>query len=241
MRRHSDRPAAAVRRTAVLACLLTATVSGCLSMPKCMEAVHNDKLACRGWRARKDCFAHEGKDFRYGFLDGYIAAMHGGADVCEPVVPPQRYWSSAGCRGRDCGVVASYYNGWGQGVAAAAQDGMASFAQVPLRARPKLEFPGLVPVAAPAGPHPVMDEVQAVEPVQGTPFDLSAPYEALPELPGPPAAGGDSPLPPAEYFPEEEAEDAPAPRPEEADPAEAAGAWTPRTREPARVSLDLQG
>lgn len=240
---------------ALAACLLAVELSGCISPGQCCEAIHHDKLACRGWRARKDCYGHEGKDFKLGFLDGYIGAMTGGADVCQPVVPPQRYWSTMGCRGTDCDVVNRYFNGWGHGVAAAAQDGMAGFAQVPIRPRPQVASP-LTAAAIP--PTPI---------APATPYDLSAPYEPVAPL----EAAGDlsepadaveetAPAPPEDkkdYFPGEKDKTVPdAPEldppakadltlevPEEAPapPAAPKDVWKPRDEQPARVSLDLGG
>ena len=169
-------------------CLLAFELVGCISPTKCIEAIHHDKLACRGWRARKDCFRHEGKDFKLGFLDGYIGAMTGGADICQPVVPPQRYWSTMGCRGTDCEVVTHYYNGWGQGVAAAAQDGMAGFGQVPLRPRPQVGFPencgksaALNPQLHGHGHQGPAAPYESIEPLPMGPADLpGAPLEETP-------------------------------------------------------------
>ena len=225
-----------------------------------MQSIHDDKVACAAWRARGDCYYGEGKDFKLGFLDGYIGAMHGGADVCTPAVPPQRYWSPMGCRGRDCEVVTQYFDGWGHGVVAAGQDNMAGYANVPFRPRPKAYAP---PAALPydatsVPPAPDFAPTEAVAPLPELEGDAEA-GEA--DEPAEDPADGDDPDG-EDYFPppnvpeldgpdmkdDPEVTAAPATAapativPEEAVPAAGPpalpnAAWLPR--EPGRATVDL--
>ena len=152
--------------TGVLAASVAFTLlAGCISPGNCCQTILDDKLACRAWRARSDCYHGEGKDFKYGFLDGYIKSMSSGGDICQPVVPPKRYWSRKRCSTAGCEVVNDYFNGWTHGVMAASQDEMAGRGTVPLRPLPKSA--AIIPASATSYP------------------DL--PYEAYPvaPLPGP--------------------------------------------------------
>ena len=153
----------------------TIVPSGCVSAPQCVETIHYDKLAAKAWTCRSDVYSCESKDFKYGFMDGFIGAIREGGDVCQPVVPPKRYWSPTGCRSRDCNVMGSYFSGWAHGVMACEQDGMAGYAQVPLRPRPKVPTPpmDLYPSPVPAY-DPVESTVAPITPVLPPPSeDLS--------------------------------------------------------------------
>ena len=120
---------------------VAAAGSGCVSPYKAMETIHYDKMAGKAWTCRAGVFACECKDFKYGFMDGYVGAIRQGGDICQPVVPPKRYWCGLRCCDRDCTAVTSYFNGWTHGVMACEQDGYAGFNQVPLRERPRVNAP----------------------------------------------------------------------------------------------------
>lgn len=122
---------------AVLLVVVAGTSAGCQTTSRCAQSIALDKVALHAWRLRSDCYGHESKDFKLGFLDGYIGAIEQGGDICDPIAPPSRYWSLTGCHNRGCGPVADYYNGWAHGVTASMQDGAASAGQVPLRRRPQ--------------------------------------------------------------------------------------------------------
>ena len=121
----------------VLLAVVAGVSAGCQTTSRCAQSIALDKVALHAWRLRSDCYGHESKDFKLGFLDGYIGAIEQGGDICDPIAPPSRYWSLTGCHNRGCGPVADYYNGWAHGVTTSMQDGAASAGQVPLRRRPQ--------------------------------------------------------------------------------------------------------
>ncbi len=112
---------------------LVCAASGCSSsccydfVDESLTGCHDHLEAKMAWHANSDCFCEVEyiRDFKEGFIAGYIHVMNGGG-CCRPTLPPRKYWSIC-TRGpeNNCRVVA-WYNGWSAGVAQAHRDGMGS-------------------------------------------------------------------------------------------------------------------
>ncbi len=109
----------------------------------------NDAWAAKAWHCRKHRFGNRRnlKDLEAGFRAGYMAIAEGG-NGCVPAVCPQAYW---GFQYQDCNGQArmnSWFEGYPLGVAAAEEDGIGHWSQVPT----SLPMPAPVQPTVPPGP-----------------------------------------------------------------------------------------
>jgi len=142
----SRRPRKLVRRMLALACLglLVADTTGCsLTSGMCkavqqsdciddfMVGYRNRALAEKAWHCRKDRFSGQtyAKEFKAGFIDGYMEVANGGPGCC-PTVAPSKYcgWQYQSANGK--AAINAWFAGYPMGVQAAEQEGVGHYQQI---------------------------------------------------------------------------------------------------------------
>jgi len=96
---------------------------GC--MGEAIELHRNRTCALKAWYRREHNFCDQAylKDFKAGFVDGYVAIAEG-KPGCPPSVPPKQYWSWAYQTPEGQAQMAAWYAGYPYGVQAAKDDGL---------------------------------------------------------------------------------------------------------------------
>lgn len=107
---------------------------GCLS--DAIELHRNRTCALKAWYRREHNFCDQAylRDFKAGFIDGYVAIAEG-KPGCPPIVPPRQYWSWAYQTAEGQAQMAAWYAGYPYGVQAAKDDGFSSWNHVNLGPR----------------------------------------------------------------------------------------------------------
>jgi hypothetical protein len=167
---------------------LAIVVGGC-RFPGVQEweiRARNRHWAKIAWKQVEPKFKAEGggrpllNDYGRGWRDGY-ASVAGGSSGTIPLFPPTRYWGAKyqNPTGRD--EISSWFAGWEAGTAAAEQDGVGYWAEIPTsggeeaalamrRMKPPVEpVPPGPPVEA-LPPGPPADEVEELPPAKLTNF-----------------------------------------------------------------------
>ncbi len=117
--------------TSVNSSLSSIFASGCLS--DAIELHRNRTCALKAWFRREHNFCDQPylRDFKQGFIDGYVAIAEG-KPGCPPTVPPKQYWSWAYQTAEGQAQMAAWYAGYPYGVQAAKDDGLNNFNHVNL-------------------------------------------------------------------------------------------------------------
>lgn len=111
----------------------------------------NDAWAAKAWHCRKQRFCNRRNlsDLEAGFRAGYMSVAEGG-NGCVPAVCPQAYW---GFQYQDCNGQSrmnSWFEGFPLGVAAAEEDGIGHWSQVPTSLPMPAPVQPMVPMGAAA-------------------------------------------------------------------------------------------
>lgn len=133
------------RRLLALACLgLIITDTGCSIMTGTIKAVRdtecldefmtnyrNRALAEKAWHCRQDRFSLDNyrRDFKLGFIDGYLEIANGGPGCC-PSIAPSRYWGWQYQSAHGQQAINAWFAGYPFGVVAAEEDGVGNWNQV---------------------------------------------------------------------------------------------------------------
>lgn len=98
---------------------------GCMS--DAIELHRNRTCALKAWFRREHNFCDQPylRDFKEGFVDGYVAIAEG-KPGCPPSVPPKRFWSWAYQTPEGQAQMAAWYAGYPYGVQAAKDDGLSN-------------------------------------------------------------------------------------------------------------------
>lgn len=104
---------------------------GCLG--DAIEMHRNRTCALKAWYRREHNFCDQAnlRDFKAGFVDGYVAIADG-KPGCPPSVPPKQYWSWAYQTPEGQAQMAAWYAGYPYGVQAAKDDGLNSWNHINL-------------------------------------------------------------------------------------------------------------
>jgi hypothetical protein len=104
---------------------------GCLS--EAIEAHRNRTCALKAWFRREHNFCDEAnlRDFRSGFIAGYVAIAEG-KPGCAPNVPPNEYWGWAYQSADGQSRMAAWFRGYPYGVQAARDDGVTGWNHIQL-------------------------------------------------------------------------------------------------------------
>ncbi|MDA8745821.1 hypothetical protein N9N28_14420 [Rubripirellula amarantea] len=96
-----------------------------------MVNYRNKAMAEKAWHCQKDRFCNHkhAKEFKGGFIDGFMAVANGG-NGCTPKVAPQQYWGWRYQSAQGNGAVSSWFEGYPMGVAAAEEAGIGEWSQV---------------------------------------------------------------------------------------------------------------
>jgi hypothetical protein len=115
--------------TTVNSSLQSVFSGGCLS--DAIEAHRNRTCALKAWFRREHNFCDEAylRDFKAGFIAGYIAIAEG-KPGCPPNVPPKEYWSWAYQSADGQARMAAWFRGYPYGVQAARDDGVTGWNHV---------------------------------------------------------------------------------------------------------------
>lgn len=134
------------RRLLAVACLgLVVTSTGGCSITrgtinafrdsKCLDefmvGYRNRAMAEKAWHCRKEGFSsymYE-KDFKQGFIDGYIEIAEGGPGCC-PSIAPSRYWGWQYQSAHGQQAINAWFAGYPLGVVAAEEEGIGNFNQI---------------------------------------------------------------------------------------------------------------
>ncbi len=116
-----------------------------------LVSYRNDAWAAKAWHCRKHRFGSRRNlsDLEAGFRAGYMSVAQGG-NGCVPAVCPQSYW---GFQYQDCNGQSrmnSWFEGFPLGVAAAEEDGIGHWSQVPTSLPMPAPVQPMVPMGAAA-------------------------------------------------------------------------------------------
>ena len=150
-------------------CTMLSGLSNKLTDTECLDEFmisHRNKvMATKAWLRVENCYRDHPswKDFRAGFIAGYMDVATGGSG-CTPVVVSSKYWGWRHQSAHGQNSVNAWFAGFPYGVKAAEEDGIAHFNQIQMQS---------VPVARPA-----MTGSMAPKPVE--PVPVAEPPTPLP-------------------------------------------------------------
>ncbi len=157
-------------RLNLLASILLATTTGCTGLNHwCLEIrgcvsnhmvdYSNRALAERAWIKRKEhyCKFQYQKEFKDGFISGYLDVADGG-DGCTPTIAPQEYWGWAYQTPHGQAAISNFFQGFPFGAKAAEEDGVGYWNAIPTSG-----LDAFVPKMAPAGEDDLPAPVPVIE------------------------------------------------------------------------------
>ncbi len=174
-------------------CTMTSGVCSSFNESECIDdfmiGYRNRAMAEKAWHCNKHkfCIAGHPREFKDGFIEGYMEVASGG-NGCIPAVAPSQYWGWRYQSSHGQGAVNAWFEAYPLGVQAAEQDGVGHWQAVsPMGMSP--------PAPMPAYPPPVMNGNTGISGDEG----VTNPFYSEPEyLPAPEAyeldESGDSDL-----------------------------------------------
>ncbi|MBX3423862.1 MAG: hypothetical protein KF752_20080 [Pirellulaceae bacterium] len=95
------------------------------SWGECLEEHRNRSCALKAWFRREHNFSSQCnlRDFREGFIAGYMSILEG-KPGCTPTVPPRGYWGWSGQTSEGQSQMSAWFAGFPYGVQAAKDDGV---------------------------------------------------------------------------------------------------------------------
>lgn len=157
-----------------------------------MISYRNKAMAEKAWHCRKDQFCNErhNRDFKAGFIEGYIEVASGG-NGCTPAVAPNEYWGWRYQSANGHGAVNAWFQGYPQGVRAAEEDGVGNWSQ--MRAGGGYApTPTSTMQPGPIAPMPIDGSSPMGGPIMSSPsseFGGTNPFYADPQMQDAPAMG----------------------------------------------------
>ncbi len=197
------RPSRMFRRAALAAGLaMVVSSTGCsfvsnarksLSRTECIDDFisnhRNEVMAEKAWYRVQSCYQNHCcvKDFRAGFIAGYMEVADGGSG-CTPTVVDSSYWGwkHRGPEGQNC--INAWFEGFPLGVKAAEQDGVGFHNQIRVEGPPSCATPMMTGTASPtpAGSLPLAygpDGTPRPPAYPGYPVPGAAPLSGVPADP----------------------------------------------------------
>lgn len=161
-----------VRRWAVAGCLglMVCGSSGCTTtsgvvrsfgnshcIDDFMIGFRNSALAEKAWHCQKERFGNQpyAKEFKDGFVQGYIEVAQGG-NGCTPAIAPSQYWGWKYQSTHGHAAVSAWFAGYPMGARAAEQDGVGHWGQLRTAGPAAPAVIDQVPVANPFDSEPEM-------------------------------------------------------------------------------------
>ncbi len=155
-------------------CTMTAGVGRSLTHSDCIDdfmiGYRNKALAEKAWHCRKKQFHNQcnGREFKDGFIQGYIEVAEGG-NACTPAIAPSEYWGWRYQSSNGQGAVNAWFQGFPQGVRAAEEDGVGHWRQVQVSSLPASQAPMGQPMPystqetiGPGGPNPFYPDANLI-------------------------------------------------------------------------------
>ena len=135
------------------------TLSNCESLDDFMVGYRNRAMAEKAWHCRKHslCDTRYIREYKDGFISGYMDVASGGAG-CTPAMAPSQYWGwKYQTAGGHCAVNA-WFQGFPQGARAAEEDGVGHWQGIRMNSHqsPAAYPAGLVPLAIPSDDEPAV-------------------------------------------------------------------------------------
>ncbi|QDT03195.1 hypothetical protein K227x_15770 [Rubripirellula lacrimiformis] len=136
-------------------CTMTAGFGRSLAHSECIDdfmiGYRNKALAEKAWHCRKSQFGKQcyGKEFKDGFIQGYMEVAQGGY-ACTPAMAPSKYWGWRYQSANGQGAVNAWFQGFPEGARAAEEDGIGNWSQVSVQTRPTQQ-PAMAPPPMPYG------------------------------------------------------------------------------------------
>ncbi|TWU54609.1 hypothetical protein Poly51_33280 [Rubripirellula tenax] len=133
-------------------CTMTAGIGRQLKHTECIDdfmiGYRNRALAEKAWHCRKDQFCNQRneREFRDGFMKGYMEVAEGG-NACTPAIAPSQYWGWRYQSANGQGAVNAWFQGFPQGARAAEEDGVGHWSQIGTSSAPQ-QAPVPMPAAA---------------------------------------------------------------------------------------------
>jgi hypothetical protein len=160
---------------------LCGEIKGCMSNH--LVDYTNRTMAEKAWLRNKHkyCDFQYEREFKDGFISGYLDIAEGGAG-CTPTIAPSRYWGWAYQSPHGQSAVGAYFRGFPYGAKAGEQDGIGYWRSIPTSGINQTLSPygsGLPASTGPIGeevpvPNPVLEGIELRLEPQGTPSDLPA-------------------------------------------------------------------
>jgi hypothetical protein len=116
-------------------CMVTRNIAkevrDCDCVDDFMTNYRNRAMAEKAWHCRKDRFGQQMymREYKEGFIDGYLEIAEGGPGCC-PTVAPSRYWGWQYQSANGQAAVNAWFEGYPMGVQAAEQDGVGHYQHV---------------------------------------------------------------------------------------------------------------
>ncbi len=116
-------------------CTTTSGMVGAIGDGHCIDefmiGYRNRALAEKAWHCQKHQFCNQqhSKEFKDGFMDGFMEVA-GGGNGCVPAIAPKQYWGWRYQSAQGQGAVNSWFEGYPMGVRAAEQAGVGNWGQV---------------------------------------------------------------------------------------------------------------
>lgn len=139
--------------TGMSGCTILGGIQSKLSKTDCLDEFivsHRNKvMSSRAWLRVRHCYAGRGyiKDFRAGFIAGYLEVATGGSG-CTPLVVSPQYWGWRHQCGNGQAAINAWFEGFPYGVKAAEEDGIGAYNQIRLNTA-QYTMPGMTGTAAP--------------------------------------------------------------------------------------------
>jgi hypothetical protein len=116
-------------------CTMTSGVCQAFQTSECLDdfmlGYRNRTLAEKAWHRHKKRFCDERfmREFKDGFISGYVDVASGG-NGCIPAVAPRQYWGWRYQSGNGQQAINAWFKGYPLGVQAAEQDGVGHWQQI---------------------------------------------------------------------------------------------------------------
>jgi len=127
-------------------CTITRGLAKSLDQSECLDefmvGYRNRALAEKAWHCRvgKHNNRMHGKEFKDGFIDGYMDVASGGSG-CIPTIAPSKYWGWRYQSANGQQAINSYFQGYPLGVRAAEQDGVGHWQSLQVYSPPAAVVP----------------------------------------------------------------------------------------------------
>ncbi len=167
-------------------CSMTSGLTRKLSKSDCIDSFmiqhRNRTMAQKAWLCEKDrfCNRRHAKDFKQGFIAGYLEVAEGG-NGCVPAIAPSSYWGWRYQSADGQNAVNAWFEGYPMGVRAAEQDGVGNWTEIRPSSMAQMQYepfdPNMMPMNQNGNPFQQSGEHCETEFIDDTIIEIHEPQD----------------------------------------------------------------